>query len=152
MIAKAEARAIIYHLDAARLAQQVWRAAIRALAEEGAPFRLAAAALDLTDGTVRIESYRSWGGVEMDENLIVLAYADRTRVEDTVRRLSEGCEVPPSAEIVEEEVGRAADSVGISWRGIEMQLRLAYDFDAYEYPPGHEPGNQGDHERVGGER
>ena len=143
MISKADARAIIHHLDPARMARQVWREAVRSLASDGgAPFRLSAAVLNLEDGTVRVESYRSWGGVEMDEHLVVLAYADQVRVEVTVRRIGEGCELlPPSAEIIEEEVARAADGMGISWRAIEVQLRLAYDFDPYEYLPD-DPGDR----------
>ncbi len=128
MISKADARAIIYHLDAARLARLVWRGAVRNLAsEEGASFRLSAAVLDLDDGTIQVRSYRSRGGLKLDESLIVLAYADRVQVEDTVQRFSEGCEIPPSPEIIEEEVVRAAeDGMGLSWHLIESQLRVAY--------------------------
>ncbi len=139
MISKADARAIIFHLDPARLARLVWREAVRSLAGEagsreldgdrGAPFRMAAAVLDLDDGTMRIRSFHGERGVEMPENLIVLAYADRTLVEDAERRISEGCFLPPSPEVMAEEVGRAVetDGVGVSWRAVETQLRLAYE-------------------------
>jgi len=141
MISVEDARSIIYHLDATRLARRVWRAAARSLAAEGAaspgadggaPFRLAAAVLDLHDGTLRVRCYRSWGGVKMPEGLVVLAYVDRTRVEDTERRVSEGCEVPPSSVVIEEFVARAAegDGVGLSWRTIETQLCLAHEVAA----------------------
>ncbi len=133
MLSKAEVRAIIYHLDAARLARRVWREAVCSLAEEssgddgGAPFGMAAAVLDLEDGTLRVESFRSWGRAEMDENLVVLAYVDRTLVEDFERRVSEGCELPPSPEVVAEEVARAVenDGVGVSWRAIETDAAPA---------------------------
>ncbi len=139
MISVEDARAIIYHLDVSRLARRVWRAAARSLATEGAaslgadggaPFRLAAAVLDLHDGTLHVRSYRSWGGVEMPENLVVLAYADRVLVEDTERRVREGCVHPPSPEVIEESIARAADGVGVSWGAIETQLRLAYEVAA----------------------
>lgn len=141
MIDVEDARAIIYHLDAARLARRVWRAAARSLAaegaaslgaDEGAPFRLAAAVLDLQDGTLHVRGYRSWGGVEMPESLVVLAYADRVLVEDTERRVREGCVLPPSPEVIEESVARAVedDGVGVSWDAIETQLRLAHEVAA----------------------
>lgn len=136
MLSKADVRAIIYHLDAAALARRVWREAVRGMAtegsggEEGVPFRMAAAVLDIEDGTLRVESFYAGTspGVQMDESLIVLAYADRVLVEDTERRVSEGCELPPSPEVVAEEVVRAVedDGVGLSWCAIETQLRLAY--------------------------
>lgn len=136
MIPVEDARAIIYHLDAARLARLTFRAAVHCLAGEvdgrGAPtFRLVAAVLDLRDGALRIQSFHAEasGGVGMDENLIVLAYADRTLVEDAERRISEGCFLPPSPEVMAEEVGRAVETegVGVSWRAVETQLRLAYE-------------------------
>ncbi len=134
MIAREDARAIIYHLDAARLARLTFRAAVHCLNREedgrGAlTFRLVAAVLDLDDGTMRIRSFHAERGVEMPENLIVLAYADRTLVEDAERRISEGCFLPPSPEVMAEEVGRAVetDGVGVSWRAVETQLRLAHE-------------------------
>ncbi len=135
MISKADAISIIYHLDPARLARLTFRAAVHCLNREedgrGAPtFRLVAAVLDLDDGAMRIRSFHGERGVEMPENLIVLAYADRTLVEDAERRISEGCEqLPPSPEVMAEEVARAVEDggVGVSWRAIETQLRLAYE-------------------------
>ncbi len=148
MIGIDDARAIIYHLDPARLARRVWREATRSLAAEvsseaeGAPFGMAAAVLDLDDGALHVRSFRSWGGVEVPENLVVLAYADRVLVEDTERRVCAGCALPPSAEVVAEEVARAVedDGVGVSWRAVETQLRLAYEAADREppYPPDRE--------------
>ncbi len=138
MISKADARAIIFHLDPARLARLVWREAVRSLAGEagsreldgdrGAPFRMAAAVLDLDDGMLQVRSFYAERGVGLPENLIVLAYVDRVLVEDTERYYGEGCELPPSPEVVAEEVARAVedDGGGVSWRAIETQLRLAY--------------------------
>ncbi len=135
MISKKDARHIIHHLDPARLARMIYRAAVRSLDREGggrgaANFRLAAAVLDLDDGALRVESFYAEAslGVEVPPNVVVLAYADRVLVEDTERRVSEGCELPPSPEVVAEEVVRAVedDGVGLSWRAIETQLRLAY--------------------------
>ncbi len=152
MISRADARAIIYHLDAATLARRAWREAVRSLAgefsseAEGAPFRMAAVVLDLADGSLRIESFRSWGGVELDENLVVLTHVDRVFAEDTERRFSEGCEISPSPEVIEESVVRAVeyDGVGVSWRAVETQLHFAYDFGPEYDPAGadKEPGDR----------
>ena len=46
--------------------------------EGGAPFRLAAAVLDLDDGTVRVEVFHAGGGVQVRPNLVVLTYVDGT--------------------------------------------------------------------------
>ncbi len=152
MISREDARAIVYHLDAARLARRVWREAARSLAMEAGEketgeagdvsFRMAAVVLDLEDGTLRVESHRSEGGVQMDENLVVLVYADRVLVEDTTRRISAGCELPPSAEVMAEEVACAieGDGLGISWRAVEKQLRLAYATATSEAREPHEGG------------
>ncbi len=146
MISKADAISIIYHLDPARLARLTFRAAVHCLAREvderrAATFRLVAAVLDLRDGALRIQSFHAEAsrGVEMDENLVVIAYADRVLVEDTERRISAGCTLPPSAEVIAEEVARAVedDGVGVSWRAVETQLRLTYEAADREppYPP-----------------
>lgn len=161
----------MYGLDPSRLVRLAYRAASRsssglassgnplsgaeeeaAGAPEESPFRVSAVVLDLEDGTLRVRCWHEADPVEMPPNLVALAWADTALVEEIVRRYGEGCALPPSAEVLEESVARAAaaDGIGVSWEMFEAQLRLAYDFDP-EYDRGDFP-EAGGKEPSGGGR
>ncbi len=133
MIGIDDARHIVFHLDPSRIVRLAYRAAVR---EPRAG--LAVVVLDLSDGTIRVVCWRASEGVEMPLDKVVLAFADRALVEAIEERYAEACELPPSPELLEETVARAAasDDIGVSWSLLEVQLRLAYEFAQPEYEPG----------------
>ncbi len=177
MISPGEARAIVYGLDPSRLVRLAYRAASTATTtttaaaadgstpigdsrgdsgREAFPFRIAAVVLDLRDGGVRVKCWRG-GGLpdEMPPHLVTLAYADTALVEDVSRRYGEGCELPPSPEVLEECLARdvAADGLGVSWQLFESQIDAAYDDfdpdalrDDPRYHGPHGPHGHHDHE------
>ncbi len=150
VIPREDARAIVYGLDPSRLVRLAYRAASRssglaspgteeevAGAPEVSPFRVSAVVLNLEDGTLRVRCWHETDPVEMPPNLVALAWADTALVEEIGRRYGEGCLLPPSEEVLEESVARAAaDGIGVSWEMFEAQLRLAYDFDPDDFDAG----------------
>ncbi len=146
MISKADARAIVYALDPSRLVRLAYRGVSEAAASglassgseeaadgapEASPFRVAAVVLDLEDGALRVRCWHETDPIEMPPHLVVLAYADTALVEEVERRHGQGASLPPSPEVLEEAVARvvATDGIGVSWKLLEAQLRLAYDDD-----------------------
>ncbi len=169
MISKADAQAIVYALDPSMLVRLAYRAASEAAAAglaspgsqeaaDGAPevflFGVAAVVLDLYDGALRARCWHETDSIEMPPHLVVLAYADTALVEEIERRHGEGCALPPSPEVLEESVARAAaaDGIGVSWTLLEAQLRVAYDADEFAgyFDPGDRFSGVGDDRPVDG--
>lgn len=108
MIGIEDARAIVYHLDAGRLARLAFRAA--AASGESGRYRAVAVVLDLETGAVRHVCWRAGeeGCIWWPEHLIVLGYADTGDTEDAMLSMAMCCEVPPSIDVIEEHVAGAA--------------------------------------------
>ncbi len=129
------ARSLASWLDVGALAAAVWRISG---AGEDREDRKAAAGIDLVYRKVWM---RSWTAnhpmpVHPDVPLLVLAYCDTPRREETWRRLSEGLEVAPSAEVVAMEIQERAWREGINWDEVEEQLESIYGEDQYNvYTP-----------------
>ena len=114
-----EARYIVRWLDPGPLARKVWCAA----GDEG----YAVGALALSTYRVIIVSWPAAGKPPpIDEPLVVLMSCEPGQHTRTRRRLSESTSVPPSAEVVEEEVVQEAIREGICFERVEERLREIY--------------------------
>lgn len=128
MIAREDARAIVYALDPERVAREVWRAAVGAPEDHDA-----AVVLDLATGEVRSAT---WPGADVacvPEGCVVIGWIlAHTRDLTRARYAPPGTALPPSAELIEEEVARRGwrDVTWLSsdhWRLIEAQLDAHYE-------------------------
>lgn len=111
MLSAEEARWIIAFLDPGRLA---WRAA--------SDDESAAVGLDLGTGELAVLGWAVREGPPAAEGVLVLAFCPAHRRVDSERALSEGCEVPPSADVMEEHVVRADARGGVYWPLVEALL------------------------------
>lgn len=124
MISVEAARWLVEHLDPAAIARQTWRAS--AAGEDGRA-REAAAILDLRTGRVE---YRSWDRERVllpSARRVVLATTTAARREDVEAGAARSASVPPSDEVVEEGVVRAAAREGLDLADIESQLQRAFE-------------------------
>lgn len=119
-----EARSIVSWLDFGAITASVWRLAE---GEDGSD-RKAAGGIDLIHGKVWLQSWSVDREMPSDPNIpvLVLAYCDTQQREKTWRRLSRGLEVPPSEDVVFEEVQERARREGVDWRHVELQLERIY--------------------------
>lgn len=125
MIARGQARRIVEALDTGDLARSAWRAASRR-GEDGAEVS-AAIGLDLTTGELVTATWFACAEPPRhDGPILVLASCSTSEREQHTERLSAGFAAPPSEEVIEEEMVRAAGTQGVSMSGLEEQLDAAY--------------------------
>ncbi len=123
MIDIQDSRWIASKLDAADVARLAWRASV----DEYGEVCNAAAILDLRSGRV---VYRSWPRDRRalwGASNVLLAVVSAARREDVEAKARRGATMPPSGEVLEEGVVRAAVSRGLDYADIEHQIRHAYE-------------------------
>jgi hypothetical protein len=140
MITASEARGIVALLDAGKLARAAWRAAApQGVCPPGSPgngprvlsARNAAVALDLTTAKLVIVVWPEGEPFpRAGDPLVVLAHVGSRDRDRTAAAFSRGLAVPPSEEVVEEQVARASEAEGISWQAVEEQLASIFGASA----------------------
>lgn len=124
MISRDRARRIARALDPAGLARRAWRAA--GSAQDGGAALDAAVGLDLEAGElVVLTCAEDEDPPPLPDTTILLATCSAAEREYHTRRLSEGRRIPPSEDIIEEEMSRVAGA-GTSWTKLEQILDAAY--------------------------
>jgi hypothetical protein len=127
MITASEARGIVALLDAGKLARAAWRAAAPQRNDEILIARNAAVALDLATGKlVLVVWHEGEPFPRASDPLVVLAHVSTQDRDRAAAAFSCGLAVPPSEEVIEEQVARASEAEGISRQAVEEQLAAVY--------------------------